>query len=759
MNTEFCAIGDTEDERLVRDSVRRLLSHHWSEATAFALTEQPGALANIWRRGVGQGWATIAPTDDPVVGLSAALVLQQELGRASCPLPLMDAVLTNMLLAGVPDSRAQTLLERLHSGEICVTWAWGPGSGEKDAFSLRLSPAKTPTQLHGCVAYVENASTASHLLVFTGRPEEIAVIPLDAPGIIVKPTPGLARPALSEVRVDAVERFELLYTACPLESFGPVARLLLASRALGAAAYGLELLIDYAKTRVQFGKRIGQYQAIQHKLADCFINLEICRLTLARAGRAGVTPGRSAFEAHVASANAGQSLREVVQQSLHGFGGIAFWEGHAMPQLFRSVHSDLIRLGGVRVAQCALGAELLESPVGTYMPDPDLGNKANAFRQEVRDWLKTHWDQTYPEETKGLPINHRNARQSFSRKLGRKGWLGVSWPRQYGGQNRTALEQLVFEEEMAYAEAPVTFHNTAVNMIGPALIVHGSTAQKEYFLPRIAAGDISIALGYSEPDHGSDLAGIRTAATRNADGTWSVQGQKTFTSTAGFSTHLWLAARTDPANQRQGGISVFLVRLNTPGITLQPMIGLNGHRANIVFLDEVQVPADALVGEVNGGWKVIISALAYERATLAGIAARARGYFDRLVDYVRSSRRELYPYSLDSSLLERIGALSAEIEAARLLALQTAEAMDRGEVPVYQAAMSKVYSSELMERLAETAFDLFGTGTTLQGGESSALIGGCFEYAVRDALLYVIGGGTNEIQRTLIAQRGLGLPR
>jgi alkylation response protein AidB-like acyl-CoA dehydrogenase len=371
----------------------------------------------------------------------------------------------------------------------------------------------------------------------------------------------------------------------------------------------------------------------------------------------------------------------------------------------------------------------------------------------VRKWLAGNWDEKYAPETYALPVNHRKARQDFSRKLGAKGWLGITWPKAYGGQDRTALEHLAFEEEMAYTEAPTTFHNTAANMIGPTLVTFGSDAQKAFFLPGIARGEISFALGYSEPDYGSDLAGIKTSATRTEDGGWSIRGQKIFTSTAGFSTHVWLAARTDPAQPRHGGISVFAVPLDTPGITLQPMSGLNGHRSNVVFYDDVKLSADALIGEENGGWKIITEALAHERVALAAIGARARGYFDRLLAHVK---HEIAP---DALVLDRVGALAAEVEAARLLAVRTAQVVEQGEVPLWQSAMVKVYASELMERLSEAAFDLLGSGATLASGSEGAIAGGSFEYGVRDALLYSIGGGTNEIQRTLIALRGLDLPR
>jgi alkylation response protein AidB-like acyl-CoA dehydrogenase len=296
-------------------------------------------------------------------------------------------------------------------------------------------------------------------------------------------------------------------------------------------------------------------------------------------------------------------------------------------------------------------------------------------------------------------------------------------------------------------------------MIAPALIAYGSEKQRRELVPAIGRGDVAFSLGYSEPANGSDLAGLKTAAIRTDEG-WTIRGQKLYTSTAGYADYCWLAARTDPGNPGHGGISVFIVPLRgTPGLTIQPMYGLNGHDSNTVFYDEVKLPPDAIVGEVNEGWKIITAALAHERVTLGSIGARARGYFDHLVDYVNATVRNGRHLSEDPVLRDRLASLAAEIEGARLLAARTAKTIERGEVPVAEAAMVKVYASELMERLAGEALNILGPGATLSPTVDSTVLEGRFEYGIRDSLLYTIGGGTNEIQRTLIALRGLGLPR
>jgi 3-oxo-4-pregnene-20-carboxyl-CoA dehydrogenase beta subunit len=742
-------LRESAEIEMVRDAARSLLEAEWPSQQAANLAIRPDELRRLWQHAVRQGWTQL-DLNDRDLGLAAALVLQQELGRAECPLPLADAVLCDAVLAAASGPTAASLRAALHDGDVVPTWCFGPDGGEADAFELVDDGNTVSARL----AFVENTTIATHLFVVTGRAREVLVVPMSTASVCA--TPGLARPALAEVVLEGADRVERIETTYDLAGIPTLARLLLAARALGATRLGLELLCDYARVRTQFGQKIGQFQAIQHKLANCLIGVEVCRLALLHASTANETV-LDETRAATAVALAGQYLRQVVLELHHGFGGISFWEEHEMPRIFRRVHGDLTRMGGVGAARAQLARTLLAP--GARMPEFDLGKQANAFRCEVREWLTEHWDHRYPDDTLGQPLNHRKARQDFSRKLGARGWLGVSWPREYGGQARSALEHLAFEEEMAYSEAPVTFHNTAATMIGPTLIRFGSPAQKRVFLPGIARGDISFALGYSEPDHGSDLAGIRTAATPLPGGGWRIRGQKIFTSTAGFSTHVWLAARTDPAQSRHRGISVFMVPLDAPGITLQPMSGINGHRSNIVFYDDVVVDEDALVGELHGGWEVITAALAFERVSLAAIAARTRGYFDLLLGHVQTARRAGRPLAADSMICDRIGQLAAQIQAARLLAVNTALVVQDGEVPVHQGAMVKVFASELMESLSEAVFDLVGTGATLEGGASSALLDGRFEYAVRDALLYTIGGGTNEIQRTLIAQRGMGMPR
>jgi len=389
--------------------------------------------------------------------------------------------------------------------------------------------------------------------------------------------------------------------------------------------------------------------------------------------------------------------------------------------------------------------------------DLDLGPAANAFRAEVREFLVENWDAQAQAESRARCPEPGFDRE-FTRKLAERGWLGISWPRRWGGQERSALEQLAFVEEMEYRRAPIRAHTMAVSIVGPALMAHGSDAQRNRYLPAILRGELAFCLGYSEPDAGSDLASLRTRGRRDGDG-WVIDGAKLYTTMAELADYCWLATRTDPEAPKWGGISVFLVPMSTPGITIRPLQAMNSGRTNAVFYDQVRVDGDALVGSVNEGWRIITEALAFERVMLGGKVARVRRELDELTAHLATATRDGQRLADDPSVRDAVGGLVADLEAARMLALRCVLLLEAGHVPHHEAAMAKVFCGELEERLAETALELLGPAASLAAGSPDAELDGLFEHVVRASLLDVIGGGTNDIQRTLIATRGLGLPR
>ncbi|MPZ55344.1 MAG: acyl-CoA dehydrogenase [Rhizobiales bacterium] len=392
------------------------------------------------------------------------------------------------------------------------------------------------------------------------------------------------------------------------------------------------------------------------------------------------------------------------------------------------------------------------------LPAHDMGPAANAFRQEVREWLAQHWTPEQRAEHLRKPFKERGWDVEFSRLMGSDGWIGIGWPKEFGGQGRSATEQIAFITEMANAGAPVQAHNTGESIVAQALFLHGTNEQQDEWLPAIRRGERTFALGYSEPEAGSDLASLRTRAIRDDDD-WVVNGQKLWSTGGDKAEYMWLAVRTDPDAKKHAGISVLMVDLRSSGVTIRPSLALYGKTFSAQFYDNVRVPAKNMVGAVNNGWKVITDALAAERVMIGGTRmAGIERAFDHLTEYLKTAVVGGKVLKADPAIRDRIGALAADIEVARQFQMRNAQLVEQGKVPIHEAAMGKVFASELQERLGQAALDILGTGGLLSEDTESAPVAE-MEQVLRHAIMGMIGGGTNEIQRNVIAQRGLDLPR
>jgi alkylation response protein AidB-like acyl-CoA dehydrogenase len=395
----------------------------------------------------------------------------------------------------------------------------------------------------------------------------------------------------------------------------------------------------------------------------------------------------------------------------------------------------------------------------TTLPAHDMGPAANAFRKEIRDWLAKNWTAEKQAAHLKKPFNERGYDNEFSKLMGRDGWIGVGWPRQFGGQGRNPAEQITFITEVANAGAPAHAHTTSETIVAQALFQHGTKEQQDEWLPAIKRGERLFALGYSEPEAGSDLAALRSRAVRDGDH-WVVNGQKLWSTGADKADHMWLAVRTDPEAKKHAGISVLMVDLKTPGVTIRPSMALYGKTFSAHFYDDVRVPAKNMVGAVNTGWKVITDALAAERVMIGGtrMAALERA-FDHLTEYLKTAVVGGKALKNDPVIRDRIGALAADLEVARQFQMRSSRLVEQGRVPLYEAAMGKVFASELQERLGQAALDILGTAGLLSEDTEGAPVGGHMEQLLRHSIMGMIGGGTSEIQRNVIAQRGLELPR
>ncbi len=388
----------------------------------------------------------------------------------------------------------------------------------------------------------------------------------------------------------------------------------------------------------------------------------------------------------------------------------------------------------------------------------DFGPAAEALRKEVRAWVQQNWTQQDQEAVASELPEYRGRSDEFSHKLGKKGWLGIGWSKEYGGQGRSYIEQLAYHEEMGYLRAPAGKTHMAVNIVGPTLMIVGSEAQKRHFLPRIQAGDIQVCMGYSEPQAGSDLANLQTRAVEDGDD-YVINGQKMFTTGAEKSDICWLGARTDPDKPKHKGVSLFIVPMDTPGISITPIWCVGGLRTNHVYFENVRVPKSAMVGERGQGFYNIAIALDFERVMIGSNVARMRRTYDDLVAYCREHKVDGRRIIDDPIVQHRLADLAVELHVARLITLKVTWMMDNKLVPNAEASMCKVFSTETQVRLASTGISILGTYGTLYDDSKWSPMKGELAWTYETSLLGTIGGGANEIQRNIIAQRGLGLPR
>ncbi|PZQ02312.1 MAG: acyl-CoA dehydrogenase [Variovorax paradoxus] len=735
-----------EERGLLRDAVRRLLERHWPVDQAVELSRSGTAVRAQWKLLAEQGVAALG-TDPAEGGMREIVLVMEELGRAASPAPVLSAALLNLLRLDERD----TPLAAMRGGDACVVLAMDGADA---------APALTwaDNRISGEIAYVEAAHAATHFALLVPGPT-VVFVQANAEGVHLDATPAMGTQGLYRLRLDGVAGVHRPLPAGAPRDLAAWSRLGLSGRAWGAAQRAFELVVDYAKIRRQFGQAIGSFQAIQHKLANVHIALQGLQLCNANAAlQCDLGTAQWHWFSAAAWSLAGSNLRLAMLEIQHTFGAIGYSEEHEAPRHFKQVHLDVLRHGGGRRAREELAAFFLDGDGGT-LPEYDLGVAGNAFRQEVRAWLAENWAGHQREAHEKLSFKKREYNKEFAHALGRTGWVGLSWPRRFGGQERSALEQIAFVEEIERVDAP----RVGAPVQAAILQVYGTPEQQERLLPEILRGEAIYGMGYSEPDAGSDLASMRTRAERvhdeKGDG-WLINGQKIWTTTY-WGDYMLLAARTDPdAKPRHAGLSLFIVPMDTPGITIKTSTTMYGGSFANVFYDNVRLPADAIVGEVNGGWKALTGALATERGLIGGgIVMKVARAFELLCAHVRTAEAHGRPLRDDALVRDRIGDLAAQIEAGRQMMMHCASQVDGGETPLQDAAVSKVYSGELMERFGEAALDILGMVATLGEGSPGAILRGRIEQNLRHALMWAISIGTNEIQRSLIAQRGLGLPR
>ncbi|MGI8795519.1 MAG: acyl-CoA dehydrogenase family protein [Acidimicrobiia bacterium] len=389
--------------------------------------------------------------------------------------------------------------------------------------------------------------------------------------------------------------------------------------------------------------------------------------------------------------------------------------------------------------------------------DFDFAPDQVTFRAEVDAFLDEHDDPDVFDPTREnmAQIVDTPPRRKFMSQLGEQGWLGITWPTELGGKDGDGVYEYLLNEALAGRGGPQI--GKGVGIIGKTLIRHGNEKLKREFLPKILRNEVEFAIGYSEPEAGSDAASMKLRAVRDGEG-WRLNGQKTWTTSAHFAEWYWVGARTDPDNKHQG-ITLFLVPLDDPGITINPIWTMGDERTNDVFFDDVWVSDDYVVGEVNHGFQYISEALDLERFTMFTFS-QIEQRLDLLCEHVATATRDGEPLRADPVVRRQIAHLVTEGEVARVLGLRFVAASAKGGAPpTIESSEYKLFATELSKRLADASMDIAGPGSQLRVHTEDAPMKGRAESTYRYTVIDTIGGGASEIQKNIIARRKLGLPK
>jgi 3-oxocholest-4-en-26-oyl-CoA dehydrogenase alpha subunit len=382
-----------------------------------------------------------------------------------------------------------------------------------------------------------------------------------------------------------------------------------------------------------------------------------------------------------------------------------------------------------------------------------------ALRKELREYFA---ELLPPEVRRALGEAGEGASnfRDLVRQIGRDGWLGIGWPKEYGGQGRGVLDQFVFFDEVQRAGAPFPF--VTINTVGPTLMTYGSDEHKRDFLPGILSGDINFAIGYTEPEAGTDLASLRTRAVRDGE-EWVINGNKVFTSGANQADYIWLACRTDPDAPKHKGISMIIVPTSSPGFKTTPIVTVGSVVTQATYYDDVRVPVGNVVGDVNAGWRLITNQLNHERVGLAALAGLTFRLYDDAEAWCRetdAAGEHAGQKMIDVPWVQtQLATAHAQLEALRLLNWRMASKVADGTLTPTDASSVKVFGVETQIRVYRILLEILGAGGYVRANEPGALLKGEVERASRSAQINTFGGGVVEVLREIVATVGLGMTR
>ncbi|HJR88982.1 MAG TPA: acyl-CoA dehydrogenase [Aeromicrobium sp.] len=706
-----------------------------------------GSRAGTWEAATDAGLtAIVAPAEfgGEGLGFDALAVMLRELGRRAHDLPVWETLacgLVTTVRAGSPEVQA-SIVPRIVSGELQIAPALSEvGSAvPRTPATVLADGAVTGTKIH--VPVLDSSLLLVSVAVKNEPAARAVLVDPAGPGVEKIEETGSAHRAVASYRfTDAPVVAELdAGSGDVLRDVAIAGQVLWADGLLTGA---MELTAEYVNTREQFGRKLAEFQAVAQQIADVYVDARAVSLVAAEVGRR-LSAGQPladdlAIAAYVVCARAVPA----VQTCHHLHGGTGVDITYPLTRYFSRLVDVSRLLGGANATLAMVPA--VESAEGK---GAELTASQQAFRDEIRAYfagLVTREDRVEMLTDRHGPAYHRTIKQMGSDKM-----MGVGWPTEYGGKGLGGIEQQIFANEAARADV----HLPAVTLqtVGPTLQAFGTQEQKDKFLPDILSGDVHFAIGYSEADAGTDLASLRCSARRDGDD-YVVNGQKMWTTGGHAADYIWLAVRTDPDAPKHKGISVLIVDTKDPGYSWTPIVTVDGsHHVNATSYDNVRVPASMLVGEENEGWRLITTQLNHERVML-GPAGRLEGLRDMVADWARE--RDLMDEPDVRGTLARV---TAVFRVNELLNWQVAAGGASATEAIADASASKVLASEEVQELGMALHDVVAAHGDPTDPETAYLLH-YLDLTAKRNLVLTFGGGVNEVQRELIAQFGLGLPR
>jgi alkylation response protein AidB-like acyl-CoA dehydrogenase len=746
------------DQSALHDAVTRLYAKE-SHPERVRGAEPTGFDDGLWQALVQMGLPTMGVPErlgGGAADLTDLAVVAEQHGAHLGSAPLVETMVVARLLADLASSPGDDARPSLEASLAAL------GEGTPAALALQpLAAGATVAPL------VPGASVAGCIVVLHGD-ELVALVPTaplprepslhDAPLADVPLAPGAGA---------GVERTVLARGAVAAQRFAAALdewRVLQATALAGLARAALDLGVQYAKDRRQFGVPIGSFQTIQHRLADLHAAVDGAQLLAYEAAWAADErePNAAALAAQ-ALWFAGETAEEAAGASLHFHGGYGFMLEYDVQLYARRAKGWRLVLGDPHAELRTIARRRWIEPPAPAPERPARGERQGmdfrldaetvAFRDEVREFLAEHLTDDIVERALSTGTMHD---WSLHRKLCERGYLAAGWPVEVGGLGRSAVATTTLMQELYRSGAPVDGMGIAA-MVGATLLLRGTDAQRDEVLPRILTGEVLCCLGYSEPDAGSDVAAVQTRAVRDGDG-WVIDGQKMFTTMAHEAEYVFLLTRTDPDAPKHKGLTMFLVPMATPGIEVTPVETLGGERTNITFYTEVRVPDACRVGDVDDGWSVMHAALVYERNSAnwgepAHLVATAADWAAGTVAAGGSRPID------DPGVQERLARWDTRLEVGRLLLYRSAWMAAGGALPHVEGSMAKLVLTEAFVAASGDVLDLLGAKGVIPRAGATTVARGLLEHAFRHAMVTTIYGGSSEVQREIIAQRGLGLPR